>query len=78
MRYFETQFLEEAKEFIDELDLKTIKKYFITLTLQNKRMIHGFLRSCKMIFGSFVQSSQDYKFDFLHFGINQGAKKLWL
>ncbi len=33
MRYFETQFLEEAKEFIDELDLKTIKKIFYNIDL---------------------------------------------
>jgi len=28
MRYFETRFLEEADEFISELDSKTIKKVF--------------------------------------------------
>lgn len=33
MRYFETQFLEEAKEFIDELDLKTIKKILYNIDL---------------------------------------------
>lgn len=42
MRYFETRFLEEANEFIAGLDLKTVKKSFITLTLRNKQMTQNF------------------------------------
>ncbi len=33
MRYFETRFMEEANEFITELDPKTIKKIFYTIDL---------------------------------------------
>ncbi|NQW76909.1 MAG: type II toxin-antitoxin system RelE/ParE family toxin [Cytophagales bacterium] len=33
MRYFETKFLEEAEEFISELDLKMIKKIFYNIDL---------------------------------------------
>ena len=33
MKYFETKFLEEAKEFIAELDPKTIKKIFYNIDL---------------------------------------------
>jgi phage-related protein len=33
MRYFETRFLEEADEFISELDTKTIKKVFYNIDL---------------------------------------------
>ncbi|MBK7233721.1 MAG: type II toxin-antitoxin system RelE/ParE family toxin [Saprospiraceae bacterium] len=33
MRYFETSFLEEAKEFIAELEPKTIKKIFYNIDL---------------------------------------------
>ena len=33
MRYFETKFLEEADEFISELDLKAIKKIFYNIDL---------------------------------------------
>jgi len=33
MRYFETRFLEEAKEFIATLDPKTIKKVFYNIDL---------------------------------------------
>lgn len=33
MRYFETRFLEEANEFIAELDLKTAKKIFYNIDL---------------------------------------------
>jgi phage-related protein len=33
MRYFETKFLEEADEFISQLDLKTIKKIFYNIDL---------------------------------------------
>src|SRR5690606_2080537 len=33
MRYFETKFLEEADEFISELDPKTIKKIFYNIDL---------------------------------------------
>jgi len=32
MRFFETKFLEEADEFISQLDPKTIRKSFTTLT----------------------------------------------
>jgi phage-related protein len=33
MRYFDTKFLEEAEEFISELDLKMIKKIFYNIDL---------------------------------------------
>ena len=33
MRYFETRFMEEANEFIAELDPKTIKKIFYNIDL---------------------------------------------
>ncbi|MEB2777956.1 type II toxin-antitoxin system RelE/ParE family toxin [Algoriphagus sp. D3-2-R+10] len=33
MRYFETKFLEEADEFISQLDSKTIKKIFYNIDL---------------------------------------------
>lgn len=33
MRYFETRFLEEANEFIAELDIKTVKKVFYNIDL---------------------------------------------
>ena len=33
MKYFETKFLEEAKEFIAELDPRTIKKIFYNIDL---------------------------------------------
>ncbi len=33
MRYFETRFMEEANEFIAELDSKTIKKIFYNIDL---------------------------------------------
>jgi phage-related protein len=33
MRYFETRFLEEANEFISELDSKSIKKIFYNIDL---------------------------------------------
>ena len=33
MRYFETRFLEEANEFIAELDLKAVKKIFYNIDL---------------------------------------------
>jgi len=33
MKYFETKFLEEAEEFISELDLKMIKKIFYNIDL---------------------------------------------
>lgn len=33
MRYFETKFLEEADEFISQLDPKTIKKIFYNIDL---------------------------------------------
>ncbi|MDI1235473.1 MAG: type II toxin-antitoxin system RelE/ParE family toxin [bacterium] len=33
MRYFETRFMEEANEFIAELDQKTIKKIFYNIDL---------------------------------------------
>jgi len=42
MRYFETMFMEEADEFISELDPKTIKKYFTILTLQNRPMTQSY------------------------------------
>lgn len=36
MRYFETQFLEEANEFIAGLDLKTAKKIFYNIDLSEQ------------------------------------------
>ena len=33
MRFFETRFMEEANEFLSELDLKTIKKIFYNIEL---------------------------------------------
>ena len=33
MRFFETRFMEEADEFLSELDLKTIKKIFYNIEL---------------------------------------------
>lgn len=33
MRFFETKFLEEANEFIAQLDAKTIKKIFYNIDL---------------------------------------------
>ncbi|MEY3412147.1 MAG: hypothetical protein RIQ70_835, partial [Bacteroidota bacterium] len=33
MKYFETRFLEEADEFISELESKTIKKIFYNIDL---------------------------------------------
>ena len=36
MRYFETKFLEEAEEFISELDLKMIKKIFYNIDLEEQ------------------------------------------
>jgi hypothetical protein len=77
MRYFETMFLEEADEFIDSLDAKAIKKILYNLTLPNKPMTQNFLKNFKTIYGSCAQKTQDFKSDFLHFGINQTIKKRW-
>ncbi len=77
MRFFETKFLEEADEFISQLDTKTIKKIFYNIDLLNRPMTKNFLRNFKMTFGSFGQSSQDFKSDFLHFGTSQITKKRW-
>lgn len=77
MRYFETKFLEEADEFFSLLDPKAIKKSYTILILQNKPTTQGFSRNYKKTFGSFGQSSQDFKSDCLHFGTSQITKKLW-
>jgi hypothetical protein len=77
MRFFETKFLEEADEFISQLDPRQSRKSFTILTLLNRPMTQNFLRNFKMTFGSFGQSSQDFKSDFLHFGTKQITKKLW-
>ncbi len=36
MRFFETRFMEEANEFLSELDLKTIKKIFYNIELSEQ------------------------------------------
>ncbi len=36
MRYFETLFLEEANEFIEGLDFKTVKKIFYNIDLEEQ------------------------------------------
>ena len=77
MKYFETRFMEEANEFIAELDPKTIKKYFTTLTWLNKRMTPNYSKNFKMTFGNFGQNLEDFKSDCLHFGISLTTKKLW-
>jgi len=64
MRFFETKFLEEADEFISQLDTKTIKKIFYNIDLAEQTNDPNFLRNFKMTFGSFGQSSQDFKSDF--------------
>jgi hypothetical protein len=80
MRFFETKFLEEVDDFISQLDPKTIRKIFYNieiLTLLNRQMTQNFSRNFRMTFGSFGQSSQDFKSDCLHFGTKQIKKKLW-
>jgi len=77
MRYFETKFLEEADEFISGLDRKTVRKILYNIDLAEQSNDPKLLRNFKMTFGSFGQSSQDFKLDFLHFGTRQITKKLW-
>jgi len=69
MRFFETKFLDEADAFISQLDSKTLRKILYNFDLSEQTNDPTFLRNYKMIFGSFGQSSQDFKLDFLHFGI---------
>jgi hypothetical protein len=77
MRYFETKFLEEADQFISGLDRKTVKKIFYNIDLAEQTNDPKLLRNFKMTFGSFEQSLQDFKSDFLHFGTRPKTKRLW-
>jgi len=77
MRYFETRFMEEANQFIAQLDKKTIKKFYTTLIWQNKPMIRNFLRNYNKIFGSSEPYLPEFKSDCWHFGTNQIIRKLW-
>lgn len=61
MRYFETRFMEEANEFIAELDPKIIKKIVYNIDLAEQTNDQNCLRNCKMIFGNFGQNLQDFK-----------------
>lgn len=70
--------MEEANEFIAELDPKTIKKKITILTLLNRRMTRNCSKNCKMTSGNFGQNLQDFELDFLHFGTRLTKKKLWL
>jgi hypothetical protein len=75
MRYFETSFLAEAEAFMAGLDHKTIKKYSIILTLQNKPMVQNFLKNFKTTFGNSAQNMQDFKSDFWRSGIRPITKE---
>ncbi len=77
MRYFETKFLDDAKKFLKTLQPKTAKKVFYNIDLAEQTNDQKFLRNSKMTFGSFGQNTQDFKYDFLHFGTRPTIKKLW-
>jgi len=77
MKYFETRFMEEANEFISELDPKTVKKIFYNITLLNRLMTQNYSRNYRMKFGNFAQNLLDFKSDYLHFGISQTTRKPW-
>ncbi len=61
MRFFETKFLEEANEFISQLDQKLSEKSSITLISQNKQMTQYFSKNYKTIFGSLERNMQVFK-----------------
>ena len=63
MRFFETKFLEEADEFISQLDHKIIKKIFYNIDLAEQTNDPKLFKK------------QDFKSDFLHFGTRQITKK---
>ena len=77
MKYFETQFLEEAEKFIAKLDRKTISKVFYTIDIAEQTNDPKLLKNYRMIFGSLEQNLSEFKLDCWHFGIKQTIKTPW-
>jgi hypothetical protein len=76
VKYFETRFLEEAEEFISELDSKAVKKIFYNIDLAAQTNDPRLLKKLKMKYGSFGQNMQDFNLGYLHFGTRQITNKL--
>ena len=77
MRYFETEFLDQAKKFLKTLQPKTAKKIFYNIDLAEQTNDPRLFKNSKVIFGNFGQNTQEFKFDFLHFGTRPTIKILW-
>jgi phage-related protein len=55
LKYFETQFLEEAEKFIAKLDRKTISKVFYNIDIAEQTNDPNYSKNCRTTFGSLEQ-----------------------
>jgi len=74
MRYFDTRFMNEADEFIAQLDLKTAKKIFYIIDLVEQTNDLKFSRNYRMTFGNLERNLRDFRLDFSLFGTRRTIK----
>ena len=78
MRFFETKFLEEADEFISQLDPKTIKKIFYNIDLAEQTNDPKLFKKLQNDIWELRTNFAGLQLDFWPFGTRPITKKLWL